>query len=527
MITRLTRYLESVFSRQHPGLRSSGVQGQKASSRGVSSREAARRVVRARYDAAQTNHDNMRHWAMADGLSANAAASPAVRRTLRNRSRYEVANNSYARGIILTLANDAIGTGPRLQLMGIRGEDSRLVERAFADWATAINLAEKLRCMRMAQVEDGEAFALLVSNPQVASPVTLDLRLVEAEQISTPTAGWLPPNQIDGITFDPAGNPVEYHVLRFHPGGAMGLLPLDFTAVPAGSVLHLFRPDRPDQRRGIPEITPALPLFAQLRRYTLAVIAAAETAADYAGIVYTDAPAGGEADQVEPMDIIALEKRALLTMPGGWRMEQMRAEQPTTTYAEFKREILNEIARCLNMPFNIAAGNSSGYNYSSGRLDHQTYFKAMRVEQARIALIVLDRIFAAWLREALLIDGFLPARLRALAARGDLDWSHQWFWDGHEHVDPAKEAAAQAQRLASNTTTLADEYARKGQDWEVQIRQRARELALMRELGLSITTAPGSPTTPTQPDASTPPGSPDTTDPANPDAGDEIDAQAA
>ena len=45
-------------------------------------------------------------------------------------------------------------------------------------------------------------------------------------------------------------------------------------------------------------------------------------------------------------------------MPGGWKMSQIEAEQPATTYAEFKREILNEIARCLNMPYNVAAGNS-------------------------------------------------------------------------------------------------------------------------------------------------------------------------
>ena len=43
---------------------------------------------------------------------------------------------------------------------------------------------------------------------------------------------------------------------------------------------------------------PALPLFAQLRRFTLAVLSAAETAADFAGILYTDAPANGEADAV-------------------------------------------------------------------------------------------------------------------------------------------------------------------------------------------------------------------------------------
>lgn len=40
-------------------------------------------------------------------------------------------------------------------------------------------------------------------------------------------------------------------------------------------------------------------------------------------------------------------------------------------------------------------------------------------------------------------------------------------------------------RLASHTTTLADEYARRGQDWETQLRQRAKELELMQELGLS------------------------------------------
>ena len=64
--------------------------------------------------------------------------------------------------------------------------------------------------------------------------------------------------------------------------------------------------------------------------------------------------------------------------------------------------------------------------------------------------------------------------------------SHQWFWDGHEHVDPAKEATAQATRLSNHTTTLAHEYARQGRDWEDELRQRAKELALMAELGLPV-----------------------------------------
>ncbi len=443
-----------------------------------------RRIIRARFDAAVTNDENRRHWANADSLSPNAALNAEVRRTLRNRARYEVANNSYARGIVLTLANDTIGTGPRLQLLGEDALANRTIEEAFAQWADAVHLAEKLRTLRMARADSGEGFIVLANNPNLTSPIHLDLRLVEADQVTTP---WVPLEDsggIDGILFDRFGNPVTYHILKQHPGDsiAWGLVAGDFDPVPADSVIHYFRMDRPGQRRGIPDITPALPLFAQLRRYTLAVIAAAETAADFAAVLFTDAPAAGEAAEVEPMDVVELERRMATVLPGGWKLGQVQAEQPATGYGEFKHEILNEIARCLNMPFNVAAGNSSGYNYASGRLDHQTYYKSIRVDQAHIETAVLDRILAAWLDEAVLVEGLLPANLRTLDAAIP---PHQWFWDGQEHVDPAKEATAQATRLQNHTTTLAYEYARQGRDWEAELRQRAKEAALMKELGLS------------------------------------------
>ena len=172
-------------------------------------------------------------------------------------------------------------------------------------------------------------------------------------------------------------------------------------------------------------------------------------------------------------------------------MGQVEAQQPTTTYGEFKREILNEIARCLNIPYNIAAGNSSGYNYASGRLDHQTYYKSIRVDQAYTETAILDPLLDAWLREYAVQygfhDGFSPSAPGSEATEGRLlsGPTRAWFWDGVEHVDPAKEANAQATRLKSNTTTLAIEYARQGRDWEDALRQRAKELTLMRELGLT------------------------------------------
>lgn len=456
--------------------------------------------LRAKFDSAQTNPDNRRHWANADGLSPNAAINPQVRSVLRNRARYEVANNSYAKGIVLTLANDTIGTGPRLQMLTADSDANDRIEHAFERWANAIDLPEKLRTMRMARAESGEAFAILINNPQVDSPIKLDLKLIEPDQVTTPTVRFARPGEfpgVDGIVFDRHGNPISYHVLRHHPGEAgawaAGAGFGDYDIVPVESMIHYFRADRPGQWRGIPDITPALPLFAQLRRYTLAVIAAAETAADFAAVIYTDAPANGEADPLEPMDMVELEKRLATVLPGGWKLGQVHAEQPATTYSEFKREILNEIARCLNMPYNVAAGNSSGYNYASGRLDHQTYFKSIRVEQNHLQTIVLDRILHAWLDEAVLIEGLLPQSMR----RVDSFAPHTWFWDGVEHVDPAKEANAQATRLTNHTTTLAIEYARQGRDWEEELKQRAKEIALMKKLGLPAAEAQPADTTDT------------------------------
>jgi capsid protein len=168
---------------------------------------------------------------------------------------------------------------------------------------------------------------------------------------------------------------------------------------------------------------------------------------------------------------------------------QIDSQQPATTYAEFKHEILNEIARALNLPYNVAVGNSAGYNYASGRLDHQTYYKSIRVEQAHLAEIVLDQIFNAWIREAMLTPEFAVLRtLRSMPTLSGcpLPLQKGWFFDGTEHVDPAKEANAQAKRLSSHTTTLAAEYARQGKDWETELRQRAKETKLMQTLGLTV-----------------------------------------
>jgi len=429
--------------------------------------------VRGRYDAAQTTAENRRHWANADALDARSANSLSVRKALRERSRYEIANNTYAKGMVLTLANDIVGTGPRLQLLSGNEELNARLEDEWANWTIVRDLADKLRTMVMARVGDGEGFGKLIDNPRQGLLASLDVRLIEADQVTEDSlaSGW--PDHTDGIRYDANGNPISYTILDEHPGSSLGSISKG-RSVPARDVVHLFRADRPGQLRGIPEITPALPLFAQLRRYTLAVIQAAEAAADFAVIMKTNMPPGEAAEMDGQWLEMEMQRGQMVFAPEGWDPAQMKAEQPTTSYADFKHEILNEIARCLNMPFNIAAGNSSGYNYSSGRLDHQTYYRSIRIGQNQLERVVMDRLFSAWLLEVSLHLDLPATPLR-----------HHWFWDGQEHVDPAKDANAQATRLKSHTTTLATEYAKQGKDWEEELKQRGKEKALMDQLGLT------------------------------------------
>lgn len=452
-----------------------------------------RRAIVARYDAAQTTGLNRRHWGQADALDADSALAPAIRRTLRNRARYEAANNSYLAGMLSTLATDLVGSGPRLRLDAGPDADPgavRAVELAVQNWALAIDLAGKLRTLRHARAVDGEVFAMTITNRRL-NGVQLDLRLLEAEQIADPTAS-IDPQLVDGIRYDGDGNPAAYYVLRHHPGASTTTWTLAGDWIAAGEVFHWFHANRPGQHRGVPEITPALELFGMLRRYTLAVVTAAETAASFAAILHTNTPgAGRDAAEVEAWEPMPIARGMVMAAPEGWAPSQLKPEQPVSTFDQFTRTLLNEIARCLQLPFNVAALNSSSYNYSSGRMDYQVYHKHLRTLRADLERAILDPLLGKWLDEAALVPGLLPDGLPPVAT-----WEWSWTWDGAPDVDPVKEAEADALRLESHTTTLADVCARAGKDWRAVLRQRAAELEAARELGLAPATAPAAPAAP-------------------------------
>ena len=430
------------------------------------------RAIRARFDAADDLNETRVLWARADALDADAANSLAVRKKLRNRSRYERSNNGYADGIVDTQANYVIGRGPKVRVETASPGFNAMVEAAWKRWCQAVKFSRKLRTLCKAKTGDGEGVALLFNNPLLGDRVQLDLRPIETDRVTAPVGSGAEDGYVDGVRFDQYGNLLAYDVLRRHPGAAWsGFAQQEYDVWPARFVLHWFGADRADQHRGVPDTTPSLNLGATSRRYREAVLAAAETAADFSAVL--EMPAGEDGpDAARPFSAMPIEKRMFVATPAGAKLAPMRAEQPTTTYESYNRAQICEQARPLSMPYNIAACDSSDYSFSGGRLDHTTYFVAVDIERDDCESLVIDPLFAAWFAEAAAAYGW--------SADGAAVPTHSWDWPAQPQIDQQKTSVARRNNLGTGATSLSRVYAEDGADFEDEL------IVLAKDYGVGV-----------------------------------------
>lgn len=454
--------------------------------------------VRARYDAAREGNETINIWTNADALNADASNSLAVRHKLRNRDRYERANNGHKCGIHRTHANYVIGIGPKLKMQTGNSGFNAKIEAEWKRWVVATQFGRKLRQLHRAKSGDGEAVALIISSQKVRHSVKLNLQPIECDRLTSPTFQSDTESYVDGITYDADGIPVFYDILDIHPGAAVTAGALaKFTRYPAKFVCHWYFQERPEQHRGIPEMTSTLNLFPTARRFREATVAAAETAADYSLLIEMGASQDGN-DEVAPFTTLPVDKRMMTVTPAGAKAAQLRAEHPATTYDMFNRNILCEESRPISMPYNIAACDSSGYSYSGGQLDHQTYYNSLDIEQQECEFDVVDRVFDAWFAEARNVFGWnFPE---------DYVPKHEWAWPGRPHNDPVKTARARKIALSTGTATLGRIFAEDGEDFEDSIQEMADEYGLeideMREriLNANLASQPSPDSESTRPD---------------------------
>lgn len=428
---------------------------------------AARHGARAtKYDAAQDTYQNENHWMWATDLSPDSANSLPVRRKLRNRSRYEAANNGYLKGIILSKTGDTVGTGCSLQITDPRftSEQRQIIEKAYEKHQRKAKQRRKLRQMCMAKARDGEAFSMRVISRSINSRVRTMQKIIECDQFSHYTEPIKSDGtEVDGLRINKRTGEVEaYFLLDQHPGESFSFQksPLSGKWVPEKEITHWFRRDRP-WLRGIPETIPTLPLWALLRRYTLAVVQNAEIAADFtvllksmqgpAVVPFSSSGTPAQPSETNPnnwFDSFPVDRGLMTVLPEGYDITQLDPKQPVSMYDTFVNALIQEAARPLLVPRNMAIGNSGDYNMASGALDRQLYIGAINGERCECAEDVLDRDLEQWWFEAIRIpDYFADDSIRSTIGQfselREEPPDHTYRWDEiPEHHDPVKTAQA-------------------------------------------------------------------------------------
>jgi len=446
-------------------------------------RSAAAQVIhlpiRGRFDIAQTSDGNRRHWAAADGLDADSAHNVSVRRMAVQRSRMELANNGFGTGILRTHRNYVVGRGPKLRLQTGSPGFNAMIEARWKDWSKKVKLAIKLRTAQQARTRDGESFCILRDNPNSLDPVKLDLKLVECEQVTTPGLAMFEANHIDGIKFDAFDNPEYFEVLPAHPGAAQYLALQQPIKVPAKFMLHLFGQERPSQHRAMPELSSTLGNFAGGRRWRESTLQAAENVANFSLIVKTEAPPETGPAQLVPFETVEIDKGMMTALPAGGDVFQPKVEQPAASYTDFNRAQVSEQARPLNMPYNIAACDSSGYSFSGGKLDHLTYFEGVDIEQSELEDLFLDPLFEVWFAEAARVYSWYQS-----SPQGNVYLSvpaHTWDWPARPIIDEQKTASARQTDLGTGVKSLRRVLAEDGYDFEEELIQMAEDYGVTVE----------------------------------------------
>jgi lambda family phage portal protein len=433
---------------------------------------------------------------------------------LRTRSRDLNRNDAHASGITGTMVTNVIGSGIRPQsrvdrasLLDIPTETLDLfqekAERAWQKWTPFADAGNRLDFYEIQQLverqmlENGDVFIIPLMTADSRKPYQLSVEIIEADRVDTPSDLRSNKNVRGGVEIGPHGEPVAYFVRRSHPGDLQFQKSFSnnsenyvrypaFNELGRPNVLHLYALKRPGQTRGEPFFAPVMNYFKDLADYMEAELVSARVAACFAAFIkktdpYNAAIGRGNQTNDKGQRLESIEPGMIEYLSPGEEVSQVSPNRPGGTFDPFVERILRAISAGLNLPYEVVAKDFSKSNYSSARaalLEARRYF---RVRQEFIAKRLCQPIWDMLLEEAYLVGelpivNFYENRLDIVRAK--------WISPGWGWVDPTKEVQAARDSIDGNLSTLADEAAALGKDWEEVLEQRAREQKKLKDLGL-------------------------------------------
>lgn len=393
-------------------------------------------------------------------------------RSVVARSRYLCANNPYASSAKEVFVSAFAGEGIKPSSLNETASDKKKVQELWKDWTEQADfdgLTDFYGLQGLIAAEVFEAGEVFVHIRPDSTPLdeqetpSLKLRVLPSEMLPFWHNSSWGQNHIEmGVEFDPDGKRVAYWFLRKNPGDLLfaffGNLPAGQVRIPAEEVLHLFRPIRAGQIRGVPHTLASLVTLAMLDLYDDAELERKRTAALFAAFVTKDASlddgddplgrpvAGNKLDIGAPLDSVAMEPGAVIDLRPGEQVTFASPADVGNSYEAFQYRNLLRAMAGMGVPYMAGTGDLRQANYGSIRAGLVEFRRRIGAMQKHIMIHQLCRPVWNMFLDRSALQGLLPwsadEYLKKRADHRRVKWlAPKWDW-----VDPLKDQ--QAEKLA-------------------------------------------------------------------------------
>jgi lambda family phage portal protein len=475
------------------------------------------------FNASSLVHPDLRNWQPWPG-SPDSDLLPELP-IIRSRARDLTRNNGLAAGALQTQLDNVLGCGlwlspnPNYTLLGKPAEWvsdwSRHVKALWRDysettWCDAgksLTLDGLALQMFAGAWTNGDGIALPLWMPEPFAPSSTRVQVIESDRLGNPY------NKLDtarlrgGVEIDDFGAPIAYWIRKAHPGDSYFYMygeDWQWERIPAATawgrkrVIHAHDKARAGQSRGIPALAATMSEFKVLKDYRSAELKAAVVNAMVSMVIESSMGQeqimellSSDSDALKTyMDGLAGRKRSaidfggggmIVPLPLGDKLHSFSPARPSVAYDPFVTTAARYIGAGLNMPYELVLKDFSKSNYSSARAALVEAWRSFTGRRDWIGRNFYQPVYDLWFEE--MVDagkieapGFYENRAAWTRAR--------WIGPGRGWIDPLKEAQAAELRMDIMVSTLEDECAEQGKDWEEVLEQRAIEQTRLKKLGL-------------------------------------------
>lgn len=414
-----------------------------------------------------------------------AATLPYVKEHLTSFSLQEYDRNPYYQIVIENLANHTIGTATSILGVSqkVQEQDNDFVEDSYQVWTSNNRIGFAYRDIRRQAALTGIGIGIPYKDLSLDSLVSLSYKVYNGASLKSPANSSYQDRIYNGIEYDENWEPRTFFIQDqddlLRQGGD------DVKDYAATEIIYWSRTYNNGVLWPIPECYAAFTYYPFIRRYIQAVLEAEEFNASFPMAVELDPKVysaySQEQSDATPTGQFEYKPRMVPTLRPGMKLSGIPHNVSAGDRKEIMQTFASTCALTVQMPKNLALGDSSNSNMASAQVDIQPWANKVSIDRFDMEPM-FRKSFKQWWDVAVRRE--MPARIRNVHL---LYFPHKYVYpDLFEHPDPNKRANARAVDLTSGAITLNRLYSSRGLNFRREMRREAEALGISTQDLISI-----------------------------------------